>query len=317
MSRIIGSFQGQKDGALVLAFGALHGNEPAGTQAIRDIFQVLRQEAAINPDFVFRGKLVGILGNRTAFEGGVRFLEKDLNRQWTLENLRRVQHQQTAGLANEDLELVELLEVVHNEIQSCSPEVLVLLDLHTTSADGGIFCIPTDERASLRLAKALHAPVILNMFEDVEGTLLRFAADGHLQIGGHPKHTVGIAFEAGQHDDPLSVTRSVAAIINCLKAAGCVEQEDWGAYYDSALRQYSAPLPKVTRLVHVHHIRPGDDFRMRPGYINFQPIEKGEHLANDVTGPILAPEAGLILMPLYQPKGSDGFFIVQNENFYS
>ena len=187
----------------------------------------------------------------------------------------------------------------------------MLLDLHTTSADGGIFCIPTDEKASLRLAKELHAPVILNLFEGVEGTLLRFAADGHFQMGGFPKNTFGVAFEAGQHDDPLSVSRSVAGIINCLRAAGCVEQGKLNTRHDDILQQYSDRLPKVTRLTHVHHIRPGDEFRMRPGYINFQSIEKGEHLANDVTGPIYAPNAGLILMPLYQPKGSDGFFIVE------
>ncbi len=311
MNRVIGSFQGQNDGALVLAFGALHGNEPAGVRAIERVVQILQQESANSPDFSFHGKFVGILGNRKAYETGVRFLEKDLNRQWTLENMRRIQHQQSAGLTDEDLEITELLEVIHAEIRASCPETIVLLDLHTTSADGGIFCIPTDEKASLRLAKELHAPVILNLFEGVEGTLLRFAADGHFQMGGFPKNTFGVAFEAGQHDDPLSVSRSVAGIINCLRAAGCVEQGKLNTRHDDILQQYSDRLPKVTRLTHVHHIRPGDEFRMRPGYINFQSIEKGEHLANDVTGPIYAPNAGLILMPLYQPKGSDGFFIVE------
>lgn len=311
MNRVIGSFKGQNDGALVLAFGALHGNEPAGVRAIEEVVQMLQQEAANSPDFIFYGKFVGVLGNRKAYETGVRFLEKDLNRQWTLENLRRIQHQQFVGLTDEDLEIAELLEAIHTEIRETSPTTIVLLDLHTTSADGGIFCIPTDEKASLRLAKELHAPVILNLFEGVEGTLLRFAADGHFQIGGFPKHIFGVAFEAGQHDDPLSVSRSVAGIVNCLRAAGCVEQEDLNTRHDDILLQYSNRLPKVTRLTHVHHIRPGDEFRMRPGYINFQPIQKGEHLADDVTGPIYAPDDGLILMPLYQPKGSDGFFIVQ------
>lgn len=311
MNRVIGSFQGQNDGALVLAFGALHGNEPAGVRAIEEVIQMLQQEVANSPDFIFYGKFVGILGNRRAYEEGARFLEKDLNRQWTLENMRRIQHQQSAGLTNEDLEIAELFEAIHAEIRTSSPETIVLLDLHTTSADGGIFCIPTDEKASLRLAKELHAPVILNLFQGVEGTLLRFAADGHFQMGGFPKHTFGVAFEAGQHNDPLSVSRSVAGIVNCLRAAGCVGQEDLNTRHDDILQQYSDRLPKVTRLRHVHHIRPGDEFRMRPGYINFQPIQKGEHLADDVTGPIYAPDAGLILMPLYQPKGSDGFFIVE------
>ena len=130
MNRVIGSFQGQNDGALVLAFGALHGNEPAGVRAIEEVVQMLQQESANSTDFVFHGKFVGILGNRKAYEAGVRFLEKDLNRQWTLENMRRIQHQQSAGLTDEDLEIAELLEVIHAEIRAANPETIVLLDLH-------------------------------------------------------------------------------------------------------------------------------------------------------------------------------------------
>lgn len=311
MDRIIGSFGGTQPGAMVLVFGALHGNEPAGVRALGAIFQMLEREAADNPNFRFYGKLVGVLGNRQAFAAGQRFIEKDLNRQWTNDNIRRIQHNETVGLAAEDLEIAELMSAIHIEITALRPEVLVLLDMHTTSAGGGIFCIPTDEKASLRLAKQLYAPVILNLFEGVEGTLLRFAADRHLQTGGFPKLAFGAAFEAGQHDEPLSVSRSIAAIINCLRATGCIQPEDLPNPYEAVLQEYSNRLPKVTRLRYVHHIRPGDDFRMRPGYVNFQPVQKDEPVADDVTGPILSPDDGLMLMPLYQPKGSDGFFIVQ------
>jgi succinylglutamate desuccinylase len=311
MNRIIGSYGGESPGALVLVFGALHGNEPAGVQALEIVFQMLANAAASHPNFVFHGKLVGLLGNRQAYLAEQRFIEKDLNRQWTPENIRRIQYNMSNGLLAEDLEIVEILSAAHAEIHEYKPEVLILLDMHTTSADGGVFCIPTDEGTSLRLAKALHAPVILDLFQGVRGTLLRFATDGHLQTGGYPKQTFGVAFEAGQHNDPRSLSHSVAAIVNCLRAAGCIEPEDLPNTHENLLLEYSAQLPEVTRLRHVHHIRPGDGFRMRPGYINFQAIRIGEHLADDVTGPILSPHAGLILMPLYQPKGSDGFFIVE------
>lgn len=311
MDRIIGSFGGPRPGALLLVFGALHGNEPAGVRAMEAVFQMLEHETADNPNFGFEGRVVGILGNRQAYESGQRFIDKDLNRQWTLDNLRRIRHSDVATLAGEDLEMVELMDVIHAEIQAFRPETLVVLDMHTTSAGGGIFCIPTDEKTSLRLAKELHAPVILNLFEGIEGTLLRFAADGHLQSGGFPKQAFGAAFEAGQHDEPLSVSRSIAAIINCLRATGCIRPEDLANPYEAVLKRYSERLPKVTRLRYVHHIRPGDSFHMRPGYVNFQVICEGEHLADDVTGPVLAPSDGLMLMPLYQPKGSDGFFIVE------
>lgn len=310
MERIIGTYTGPEPGALVVVFGAVHGNEPAGVQALKDIFRMLEQEPQNNPEFRFRGKLIGLIGNRQAFERGQRFISKDLNRLWTPVNLRRIQQTPREELKAEDLELAELLELIRDELQSTRPEALVLLDIHTTSAQGGIFCIPSDDRTSLRLAKELHAPVILGMLDGLEGTLLHFASCNHFKRGGYPRHCIGAAFEAGQHDDPYSVSCAIAAIVNCLKAAGCIRQEDVDSRHDDMLKRYSAPLPKVTRLRHVHYIRPGDAFNMRPGYVNFQPIQKGEHLADDITGPVLAPEDGMILMPLYQPQGTDGFFVV-------
>ena len=58
-------------------------------------------------------------------------------------------------------------------------------------------------------------------------------------------------------------------------------------------------------------IREGDDFVMEPGFTNFQPVERGQTLARDRRGPILARESGQILMPLYQKQGTDGFFLVR------
>lgn len=311
MERIVGSYTGPEPGALVVVFGAVHGNEPAGVRALEEIFRMLEREPSVNPGFTFRGKLIGLIGNLQAFAGGQRFLRRDLNRLWTPGFIRQVRQLDAHEREAEDRECAEIIGLLHHEIQEMRPEALILLDLHTTSADGGIFCIPSDDSVSLRLAKELHAPVILGMLEGLEGTLLHYAAGNHFEIGGFPKYAAGVAFEAGQHNDPLSVSRSIAAIINCLRACGCIRQEDVDSRHETILRTFSDPLPKVTRLRHVHHIRPGDDFRMRPGYLNFQPIQSGEHLADDVTGPILAPQSGRILMPLYQPQGSDGFFVVQ------
>lgn len=311
MERIIGTYTGSEPGALVIVLGAMHGNEPAGVLALQEIFRILEREPTVNPGFTFRGRLLGLVGNRQAYTEHKRYLDRDLNRMWSPGHLRRIQQTEPESLQAEDRELAELLDLIHAEIQTAQPDALVLLDLHTTSADGGIFCIPSDDRASLRLAKELHAPVILGMLDGLEGTLLHYAAGNHFEIGGYPHYSVGAAFEAGQHDDPLSVSRAIAAVVNCLRAAGCIRPEDVDSRHDHILKTFSEPLPKVTRLRHIHHIRPGDAFDMRPGYVNFQPIQQGEHLANDVTGPVLAPEDGLILMPLYQPQGTDGFFVVK------
>ena len=54
-----------------------------------------------------------------------------------------------------------------------------------------------------------------------------------------------------------------------------------------------------------------DQFEMLPGYKNFDAITKGQELAKDKNGPVLSPFGGRILMPLYQPKGEEGFYIVE------
>ncbi|MFT6866663.1 MAG: succinylglutamate desuccinylase [Cyclobacteriaceae bacterium] len=37
----------------------------------------------------------------------------------------------------------------------------------------------------------------------------------------------------------------------------------------------------------------------------------GELLAMDAEGDIYSPNSGMIFLPLYQPEGEDGFFIVE------
>ncbi len=311
MDRIIGQYGGTLPGPVVIVVGGIHGNEQAGVRALVEVFQILEHEAATRPDFEFRGQLVGLIGHRQAFERGQRFVRQDLNRLWLPEEVRKILAEDPKYLRDERLEVRELYTAICHVVQTKLPTTLILLDLHTTSATGGIFCIPTDETDSVALFHGLHAPVILGLFEGVSGTLLRFAAEGHFAEGGFPQQTLGAAFEAGQHDDPLSISRSISAILHCLRAAGCIPIDALASRHDAILQQSGAGLPPVTRLRYVHHVRPGDQFIMRPGYVNFQPIQRGEVLADDAAGPVLAPLDGLILMPLYQPQGADGFFVVE------
>ena len=73
---------------------------------------------------------------------------------------------------------------------------------------------------------------------------------------------------------------------------------------------YSAGLPKVAELVYTHRIPAGCQFCMLPGYTNFQPVKAGELLAYQDGEAIYCPFDAHILMPLYQPQGEDGFFLV-------
>ena len=64
-------------------------------------------------------------------------------------------------------------------------------------------------------------------------------------------------------------------------------------------------------MITTHSITPEDDFRMVPDYKNFQEVKSGEILAYDRHGPIKAVDDGMILMPLYQEQGEDGFFLIR------
>lgn len=303
--RIIGRYKGRHHGDLIVAFGAMHGNEPAGVQALDMVFHMLNVEPRQNPSFDFIGQIIGVKANARAEQQNKRFLSKDLNRQWTQENVHRVMNCAIEDLQNEDLELRELIDLINKEIKDYQPRRLIVLDLHTTTADG-IFSIATDELESIKVAKAMHAPVITGMLSGLKGTTLHY-----FNSTNFPCPTISVTFEAGQHNDPLSTRRAIAATINLLRSVGCVRPEDVENRHDTLLINYSQTLPKVATLLNVHSIQPEDKFEMQPGFKNFQPIEAGELLAYDRSGPIFASADASILMPLYQKQGEDGFFLIK------
>ncbi len=305
-AHLIGRYIGEEKGPLLICIAGMHGNEFAGVVALDTVFNLLRGEPSLNPDFKFSGRLLGLIGNTRAYREGKRFINKDINRQWMPEHIQRIRQTPEAQLEAEDLEVKELLSIIQAEVQEYQPERIVLLDLHTTSAAGGIFVIATDDPESVRIAVELHAPVITGMLRGLRGTTLHYFTKENFGT-----RTVGVAFEAGQHSDPLSVNRAIAAIINCMRTIGCVKMEDVENRHDEILLEYSKDLPKIAELVKVHSITEKDQFKMRPGYQNFQPVAKNEILAEDRNGLIFSPEDGMILMPLYQKQGSDGFFLIK------
>ncbi|GIV31799.1 MAG: hypothetical protein KatS3mg030_101 [Saprospiraceae bacterium] len=302
----IGSFVGNEPGPLFICTAAMHGNEWAGVRAVETVLTLLQREPLVNPGFSYRGVFLGLLGNAQAYALKRRFIQEDLNRMWTPQRIAKVRNTPWQSLEAEERELLELLTVIEHYIGTFEPMRIVLLDLHTTSAQGGIFVIATDHPESVRIAMELHAPVITGMLEGLQGTTLHYFTRENFKVP-----TVGVAFEAGQHDDPLSVNRSISAIINCMRSIRAVRPEDVENRHDALLIEYSKDLPRLARLVTVHHIRPEDQFRMMPGFRNFQPVHKGQLLAVDIRGPIFSPIDGMILMPLYQPQGTDGFFLIQ------
>jgi succinylglutamate desuccinylase len=304
LPRLIGEREGQFHGPLLIVVGQVHGNEIAGPKAIETAFQLLEAEFVEYPNFSFKGKIVGLRGNTRAAALGQRFLNRDMNRMWVDGIIRDIQAKPAEAREAEELEIMECLDAIVSLQQAYQPTETVILDIHTTTATGGIFSIPSFDPEAEAIALHFHAPIVHGMLNGLQGTMMHYFNRERFA------ETTTLAFEAGQHLEEDSWRNALSAIINCMRAIGMVDVKDVETKHDQLLQARAAHLPKVTRLVYRHAIQAADAFVMRPGYINFQKIAAGEHLADDRNGKVLSPCDGLMLMPLYQKLGEDGFFIL-------
>ena len=301
MRRTIGRYTHGIEGPLLIVLSSIHGNEPAGLKGLDFLFKMLEVEPITNPQFQFAGELIGLIGNIEALKANQRYIDKDLNRIWSDEIVYDPS-------IHELKEKKELIETIKEAIEKVERKRIIVLDIHTTSSDGGIFTIPGKGEASLEIARGLNAPVVRDMIKDVKGTVMEYYNSDKLNLP-----IDSLTFEAGMHTDPLSINRAIAAIINCMKHLSMVNSNDVESIHDNILKNYSKGLPRVTRLLYRHKIEEGDHFTMNAGYLNFQPIEKGEPLAIHNGQVVTSPQKGRILMPLYQSKGNEGFYIIAVE----
>lgn len=295
--REIGHAGGYHEGPVILCMAGLHGNEPSGVHALRRVFRTIESE-----ELSLQGELVGLAGNLRALAAGKRFLASDLNRLWTRERARSVRS--AAALAEEDLEQAELLDAMGRVIEKARGEVIVF-DLHTTSSKTVPFTILGDTLKNREFALSFPVPVVLGLEEQLDGTLMEYVTGlGHR----------GVAFEAGQHDDPRSVDHHEAAIWLAMVRAGVLDEREAPGYraFASLLERAGAGVPRALEVFSRRAV--GEGFQMRPDYRNFDCVRKGEVLAGEKKGPVVAPVSCRIFLPLYQAQGSDGFFLARPVN---
>ncbi|MEN8376831.1 MAG: succinylglutamate desuccinylase/aspartoacylase family protein [Gemmatimonadota bacterium] len=285
-------------GPTLLCIAGLHGNEPAGVRALERISDAVARAGGLR-----RGRLVAMVGNLAALEDRERYVDRDLNRGW---HARRSAGAGAEGDAPvEDREQAELLCAIESVLAD-DPHGVVALDLHTTSSFGPPFSLIGDTLANRAFAAGLGLPIVLGLEELLDGTLLDFL---------HGRVAVAVGVEGGQHDDPESADRLEAVVTRAIDELKMSVRR--GAASDGAGAEDMRlnGRPRAPRFLEVRHRRqvdpPADGFRMRAGYLNFQPVGEGEVVADDADGPIRVPERGRLLMPLYQKLGEDGFFVVR------
>lgn len=301
VDRIIGEVEGKYPGPTIVAFGGIHGNEPSGVVALQHVIKSLEEKRDR-----FKGRLIALRGNTRALRQNVRYLDEDMNRIWfpsIIEKIRRTPEDEIES--NERREIKALLEILDDYLPGdCTEHTTIFADLHSFSAEGNMFAITARKQDHITLFSKLHVPLVFGIEKTLRGTAFRYYQD---------KGCVTFALEGGQHENKDTIKNNAAAMLAMLDEVGCLNTTDLPAFerHEAYLAEENKQVPAQVELVYQHMIEAGDNFRMRPGYNNFQMVKEGEWLATDREGKITAQCNGYLLMPLYQQQGNDGFFIVQ------
>lgn len=297
LGRELGRWDTGSPGPTLLVTAGIHGNEPAGLEAIGRVLEALRsREAAL------RGRLVALRGNLGALAVGRRYLSRDLNRGWSAAALAAIRSKPAADRSPEDREQLELIDVFL-EVERTASGPVVFVDLHTSSADGSPFLCLADTIDNRQLGESTGVPVILGVEENLAGASLEWFADRGIS---------GFAVEGGQHASAAAANNLEAVVWLLLVRLGMVpEALVVTERHRAHIRAAVGAAPSIVEITHRHAICPEDRFCMQPGFVNFDAVAAGQLLATDRTGELRAPAARYLMLPLYQELGDDGYFLAR------
>ena len=294
--RIIGNYTTNKEGPLLFVTAGVHGNEPSGVKALEKVFRELE---TTKPEI--NGRIIGLKGNQKALQENKRFLDEDLNRTWTEENVNKKQPE-----SHEQREMFEIIEVLKKYSEK-NYSKRYFLDCHTTSSDSLPYISVQEVNDNDKWAHKFPTYIVRGFSDIVYGAIDHFMSRTGL---------TGFVFEAGQHTSQESVENHEGVIWLALKEACGLDLEKVSCYPECVdkFKNDNAPDQKTFEITYRHEIKKGEDFKMEPGYKNFQEIKKGELLAKNGDKEIRSDWDARIFMPLYQSQGNDGFFVIKEVN---
>jgi hypothetical protein len=219
---------------------------------------------------------------------------------WSEAQIAALRAKRSSDHDPEDREQLELLGAIESALGRARGRVH-LADLHTTSAAGIPFILFGDTLAQRRFGRAFPLPVIIGLEEQLDAVLTEYWTR---------RGCTTFAIEGGQHASPDSTDAIEAVLWLALVRAGLLERRAPAEVPRSAalLDQRRAGLPRVVEVISRRSVSPEDGFRMEPGFRNIDRARKGQLLARDRSGEIRAPGDGMVILPLYQGLGRDGFF---------
>jgi len=292
--RVIGEIKGNPHEPVVVFFAGIHGNEPAGVIALKEFFSKLNKSK-------IKGSVYGISGSIKGLEQRKRFIDKDLNRLWTKQQLEALSS--LHDLSIEESEQVELLNFL-NEILNTHTGPLYFIDFHTTSSKTLPFVTINDALINRKFSILFPVPIVLGIEEYLNGPLLSYINElGYVSLG----------FESGQHDDTDAITNCISFIYLALTFVNILKKEDIEGFqkYFNQLKNQSEDITDIFEIIYLHKLKNSDYFKMQPNFKSFQNIKKGTLLAKENNTNIVSKYDARIFMPLYQSQGREGFFIIK------
>ncbi|MEO2061732.1 MAG: succinylglutamate desuccinylase/aspartoacylase family protein [Christiangramia sp.] len=291
--RIIGEYSSGKKGPLLFVTGGIHGNEPSGIKALERVFKELNKT---KPEI--KGKILGVAGNKKALNKNQRYIDEDLNRTWTQENIDHGGRD-----THETKEMFDIIRILDQYSEEDFTK-RYFLDCHTTSSASLPYVSVQVVNDNDEWAHRFPTYIIRGFSDIITGDI-----DHYLSRTG----MTGFVFEAGQHTDVRSVENHEGVIWLALREACELDLEKISTYPECVDRfaKKSAPPQKTFEIIYRHGLDEGDVFEMQDGYENFQKIKKGELLATQNGQAVKSDWDAYIFMPLYQSQGNDGFFVVK------
>ena len=201
---LAGGSQSDTTRTTLVVIAGVHGNEPAGAHAAQRVLDTLQRE---QPS-AFDGELVALLGNLEALnheQPDTRYIAHDLNRLFTDEQIAL-----PPETSPEHGQMQELLASLRSIRARC--DRMVVVDLHTTSADMPPVVVLEDSIPTRRMARKLPLPLYLGFEEELGGLLIDRVTN---ELGA-----ISMVVEGGQHLDPKAADVLEAVIWCTLDSSG-------------------------------------------------------------------------------------------------
>src|SRR5690554_4625117 len=160
--RMLGKYEGEKGGPLLLVTAGVHGNEPSGVRALQEVFRELEEKKPR-----MKGTFIGIAGNQEGLQQNQRCIDEDLNRTWTVEKLQR------DPTTHEEKEMQEIIQILKDYGPDKYPQ-RYFIDCHTTSSSSLPYISVQDVGGNNEFAHRFPVYIVKGFSDIVDGSIDKY-----------------------------------------------------------------------------------------------------------------------------------------------